>query len=559
MSTLWDGRAPLASAFRKSSDEISLPYRVQTLLATAFAFALCFVLPCQATESEADSWKARAVAGVVSRSKLGQVINDSVFSFSELGFQEVETSRYLTALLENHGFEVERGTAGLPTAWVARWTKGSDGPVIALGSDLDAIPDASQKPGVPWKEPLVPGGPGHGEGHNSGQATTIVAALAVKELMEREDISGTIMLWPGVAEELLAGKAYMVRENVFADVDAVIFTHVGDNLETFWGQPPSTGMVSVEYTYMGESAHSAQTPWHGRSALDAVELMNMGWNMRREHLRPQQRSHYVITDGGHQPNVVPASASVWYFFRETNFDRISANFRTANEIAEGAARMTGTEVKWRIIGTAAPLHFNKALAEAAYANIERVGLPDWTEGEQQFAKLLQKNIGLKNQRGLATELRPMAAPPAEPAGGASDDIGDISWIVPTVAILYPSNIPDLPGHHWSNAVAMATPIAHKGIVTGAMVVAMTVVDLLVDPDLLSAAREYFEDVQTQEQSYVPMLSEADEPPIEFNSEMMHRYRPALEKLYFQPDKYPTYLEQLGVDFPNSDDSQADRH
>ena len=190
--------------------------------------------------------KARAIAGVESRAKLAQVINDSVFSFSELGFHEVETSRYLTDILEKNGFTVERGVAGLPTGWVARWTHGSGGPVIALGSDIDGIPKANQKPGVPWHEPLVPGAPGHGEGHNSGQAVNIVAALAVKELMERENIPGTLMLWPGVAEELVAGKAFMVRDGVFNGVDAVLFTHVGDNLETAWGQPSGTGLVSVQ-------------------------------------------------------------------------------------------------------------------------------------------------------------------------------------------------------------------------------------------------------------------------------------------------------------------------
>jgi aminobenzoyl-glutamate utilization protein B len=226
--------------------------------------------------------KGRAIAGVEARAKLAQEINDSVFSFGELGFHEVETSRYLTEVLETNGFMVERGVSGLPTGWVARWSNGTGGPVIALGSDIDGIPKSSQKPGVPWREPIVEGAPGHGEGHNSGQAVNIVAALAVKELMEREKIPGTLMLWPGVAEELVAGKAFMVRDGVFNGVDAVLFTHVGDNLETGWGQPTGTGLVSVQYQFSGESAHSAGAPWRGRSALDAVELMYIGWTMRRE-------------------------------------------------------------------------------------------------------------------------------------------------------------------------------------------------------------------------------------------------------------------------------------
>lgn len=513
------------------------------------ALAVCVFSPVAAFAAPTAALKSRAVAGVEARAKLAQEINDSVFSFSELAFHEVETSKYLTGVLEKNGFTVDRGVAGLPTGWVARWTNGSGGPVIALGSDIDGIPKSNQKPGVPWREALVEGAPGHGEGHNSGQAVNIVAALAVKDLMERENIPGTLMLWPGVAEELVAGKAFMVREGVFNNVDAVLFTHVGDNLDTAWGQPSGTGLVSVEYNFSGESAHSAGAPWRGRSALDAVELMNMGWNMRREHLRPEQRSHYVITDGGDQPNVVPSIASVWYFFREQTFDGIRKSFDIGNEMAEGAAKMTGTSVTRRIVGSAAPRHFNRPMAEAAYANIKAVGLPKWTEGEQAFAKLVQENAKSEKKEGLATKLKPLEPPLAEPKSGGSDDIGDISWVVPTITIRYPSNIPELPGHNWSNGIAMATPIAHKGVVAGAKVIAMTTLDLLTKPALRKAARDYFVNVQTKDQKYVPMLTPADKPALEINSEIMARYKPELQKYYYDPSRHSTYLEQLGIQFP----------
>ncbi len=502
--------------------------------------------------------KTQAVAGIDARAKQAQEINDSVFSFSELAFHEFETSKYLTAVLEKEGFKVERGVAGLPTGWVARWTHGVGGPVIALGSDIDGIPKANQKPGIPWREPLVAGAPGHGEGHNSGQAVNIVAALAVKDLMQRHNIAGTLMLWPGVAEELVAGKAFMVREGVFKDVDAVLFTHVGDNLATAWGQPAGTGLVSVEYTFSGESAHSAVAPWRGRSALDAVELMNMGWNMRREHLRPEQRSHYVITDGGDQPNVVPSVASVWYFFREQDFARIRNNFDIGNAMADGAAKMTDTSVQRRIVGTAAPRHFNRPMAEAAYANIQAVGLPQWTPGEQSFAKLVQRNVKAEKQDGLALELTKLEPPLAQPKSGGSDDIGDVSWTVPTITINYPSNIPNLPGHNWSNAIAMATPIAHKGIVAGAKVVAMTTLDLLTDAKLRNAANDYFTNVQTKTQKYLPMISATDKPAIEINTEIMARYKPELSKYYYDPTRYPTYLDQLGIKFPTLEKSPTAR-
>jgi len=492
--------------------------------------------------------KAQAVAGVDARAKLAQVINDSVFSFAELGFHEVETSRYLTELLEKEGFTIERGVAGLPTGWVAKWTNGSGGPTIALGSDIDGIPKASQKPGIPWHEPMVDGAPGHGEGHNSGQAVNIVAALAVKELMQKNNIAGTLMLWPGVAEELVAGKAYMVRDGVFKGVDAVIFTHVGRNLDTTWGASEGTGLVSVQYTFKGESAHSAGAPWKGRSALDGVELMDMGWNMRREHLRPEQRSHYVITDGGDQPNVVPSLATVWYYFREQSFDKIANLYSIGNKIADGAALMTDTQVSRRIVGTAAPRHFNRPMAEAAYANIQMVGLPKWTDDEQAFARAVQKNINAP-QDGLSTKLNKLEQPSAEPRSGGSDDIGDISWIVPTITIRYPANIPNLPGHNWADAIAMATPIAHKGVVAGAKAVAMTTLDMLTRPELRKAATDYFNNVQTRDMKYVPMISATDKPALEINEDTMDRYKGQLKKFYYDPARYPTYLDQLGIKFP----------
>src|SRR5690554_6223506 len=236
---------------------------------------------------------------------------DKIYSFSDLAFPEYETSRYLVEMLRDNDFTVEEGTSGLPTGWVARWGSGS--PVIAFGSDIDGIPKASQTPGVAYHAPLVEGAPGHGEGHNSGQAVNVTAALALKEVMEREGISGTLVLWPGVAEELLGSKAWFVRDGLFDDVDAVLFTHVGSNLGVTWGPASGTGLVSVEFIFTGESAHSAGSPWRGRSALDAAVLMDVGWNFRREHLRPEQRSHMIYSDGGDQPNVVPSRAGAWYF------------------------------------------------------------------------------------------------------------------------------------------------------------------------------------------------------------------------------------------------------
>lgn len=493
--------------------------------------------------------KQEVVREVEARSKLVQEIVDMVFSFGELGYQEVETSRYLTGILEREGFTVQRGISGMPTAWVATWGSGS--PVIALGSDIDGIPQASQKPGVAYRDPIVEGAPGHGEGHNSGQAVNIVAALAMKKIMERDGIPGTLMLWPGTAEELVGAKAYFVRDGLFENVDAVLFSHVSSNMSVSWGSQAGNGLVSVEYTFRGQAAHAAGAPWRGRSALDAVELMNVGWNFRREHLRYQQRSHYVIPNGGDQPNVVPSTASVWYYFRETDYPGIMALWAIGDSIAQGAAMMTGTELlPPRVLGTAWPQHFNKPIAEAVQANIERVGLPEWSEEDHAFARAVQELAGGR-PRGLARFISPMPEPTPESrkVGGGSDDIGDVSWVVPTITLRYPANIPGLPGHSWYDAIAMATPIAHKGSLQGAKVQAMNLVDLFLRPELIQEAKRYFTEVQTANMKYTPILRPHDRPATELNAETMERYREKMRPYYYDPSKYSTYLEQLGIKYP----------
>jgi aminobenzoyl-glutamate utilization protein B len=532
----------------------------RAMMRTGCAALLGAVVVAVATQANAQAvisapmLKAEAIGHVDSLAKLTQEINDSLFSFSELGFQEFETQRYLTELLRAEGFEIQTGVAGVPSAWWASW--GSGRPVIALGSDVDGIPKASQLPGVAYRQPIVDGAPGHGEGHNSGQAVTITAALAVKRIMEREQLSGTLVLWPGIAEELLASKAWLVRDHLFDGVDAVLFTHVGDNLGVSWGPARGTGLVSVEYSFEGVAAHGAGDPWHGRSALDAVELMNVGWNYRREHLNPLQRSHYVIVDGGDQPNVVPSAATVWYFIREITAKAIRENVATLERMAQGAALMTDTQFERRIIGAAWPRHFNEPIARAMGKNIAAVGLPEWSSDDQRFAHALQALLEVDEAMGLTTELEGVEGPPDEPVSGGSDDIGDVSWVVPTVTLRYPSNVQGLPGHHWSRAMAMATPIAHKGATAGAKVVAATLVDLLTDPALVEAAWSYFRGEQLGETTYEPFIGPADPPPIEKNRDTMAEFRERLRPYYYDSSRYDTYLDQLGIVYPQLERPQT---
>jgi aminobenzoyl-glutamate utilization protein B len=437
----------------------------------------------------------------------------------------------------------------MPSAWTARWGSGS--PVIALGSDVDGIPQSNQKPGVGYREAILSMAPGHGEGHNSGQAVNIAAALVVKEIMERENISGTLLLWPGVAEEQVASKAFFVREGVFEGVDVNLFTHVGSGFGMSWGQAGGNALISAQFRFKGETAHSAGSPWRGRSALDAVMLMAQAWEFKREHLRPAARSHYIIVEGGDQPNVVPQNATIWFYFRERDYTLTKEQYDAAILMAEGAALMTDTEIDTiQMVGSAWSRHFSKPVAEASYANIQRVGLPEWDEADIELAHALQRELD-QEEEGLPDSIPELRGPVdlSRSLGGGSDDIGDVSWNMPTVTLRYPANIPGGPGHNWANGIAMATPIAHKGTLAGAKVQALTLLDLLLNPQIVTDAWTYFNDVQTQEQEYIPFIAPTDKPAIFLNEEIMSKWRPLMRPFYYDASRFDTYLEQLGIDYP----------
>ena len=528
---------------------------MRRVLSSFVVVATAFSLLPQAALAQADprleSLKEEALELVQERSKTVQEIIDHLFSFGELGMQEFETQRYLTGLLEEEGFAIELGVAGMPSAWTARWANGTGEPVIALGSDIDGIPQSSQKPGMAYREPIVSMAPGHGEGHNSGQAVNIVAALAVKEIMERENIDGSLLIWPGVAEEQVASKAFFVREGVFDDVDVNLFTHVGNGFGVSWGQGGGNALWSVQYRFRGETAHSAGSPWRGRSALDAIMLMAQAWEFKREHLRPAARSHYIIVEGGDQPNVVPQSATIWFYFRERDYELTKEQYDAAALMAQGAALMTGTTIDTIMtVGSAWGRHFSKPVAEATYANMERVGMPEWSDDDIRFAEAFQEEMGVE-VTGLDTEIGDLGEPVdlSRSLGGGSDDIGDVSWNMPTVTMRFPSNMSGGPGHNWANGIAMATPIAHKGGVAGAKVQALTLLDLFLDGQTVPAAWDYFNDVQTAEQEYIPFIAPTDKPAIFLNEGIMAQWREQMRPFYYDASRFDTYLEQLGIEYP----------
>ncbi|MBI4640396.1 MAG: amidohydrolase [Candidatus Tectomicrobia bacterium] len=463
-------------------------------------------------------------------------IGDAVFSYGELGMQEIRTSQVLKDAFRAHGFNVQEGISGIPTAFLATYGEGK--PIVAFLEEFDGLPNTSQKPGVPKYDPIVEGAPGHGEGHNTNAATLVGTALALKEVMEKYRLPGTIKAFGVPAEEQLVCRPFFVRDGYLDDVDFAVDGHIRAGFGTSYGLK-STGLISAEFTFYGKTAHAGAAPWLGASALDAVQLMNIGYEFLREHLRPTHRVHHVTSYGGDQPNVVPAKASTWYFFREQEAEAIRNLYEKAKRVAAGAAMMTGTEVQERILSAVWPVRANKLLAEIAYENIQQVGMPKWSREEQSLAKALQKEMKL-DPVGIPEEISPLTQ---ATQGGGSSDIGDVTWVVPYARIDFPTQPAGIPFHHWSAGVCVATSMAHKGIAAGSKAIAATALDVLTQPQLLARVKQSFKR-ETAKTKYVPLLPKDTPPPIHLNKDIMEKYRPEMEKYYYDPQSKRSYLEEV---------------
>jgi aminobenzoyl-glutamate utilization protein B len=469
-------------------------------------------------------------------------MGDAVYSYAELGMQEINTSRLLKDAFRAHGFEVHEGLSGIPTAFLATYGRGR--PVVALLEEFDGLPNTSQKPGVPRHAPIVEGAPGHGEGHNTNAATLVGTALALKAVMERHGLPGTIKAFGVPAEEQLVCRPFFVRDGYLRDVDFALDGHIKDGFGATYGMK-SSALISAEYTFHGKTAHAGASPWLGVSALDAVQLMNIGYEFLREHLQPSHRVHHVTSYGGDQPNVVPARASTWYFFREREAEAVRQLHEKARRVAAGAAMMTGTEVKERILSAVWPVRANQRLAEIAYQNIQLVGMPKWSREEQALARALQARLKKElkiEPAGLPERISPLAQ--ATQSGGSSDT-GDVTWVVPYARIDFPAQPLGIPFHHWSAGVCAATSIAHKGIAAGVKAIAATALDLLTQPKLLAQVKESFRrEMAEAGVKYAPLLPRQTRPPIHLNREIMEKYRPAMEKYYYDPQSKRSYLEEV---------------
>jgi aminobenzoyl-glutamate utilization protein B len=491
----------------------------------SLSLAIGFGLVAHSAGAQSDTPKALAYAAIDRNADQIATVGDTVYYFGELGMQEIESAKFVKGVLESIGFTVETGTAGMNTNVWAHWGTGK--PLIVIVSEIDALPGGSQAPLSIDRKPLVTGAPGHMEGHNTHAGVAIGAAYAVKQAMQRYNISGSVAISFGPAEEQIISRPFLVRAGLFGNADVALLLHIGDTLAAGYGLM-NYAAISAKFDFHGKAAHGAVDPWSGKDAVDAVELMDLGFDKLREHLRPTYRAHRAITAGGIQPNIIADYGQIWWFVRDADMAAAKETFDKLVKIAEGAALMTGTMMDYKIDAAAWPQLGLKPIAEAVQANIEAVGMPQWSEEEQAFARKFQTAMGAR-PIGLRTAPTPLGQ---RPQSASSNDNGDVTWVVPSAALNFPGSVPGIGYHNWQAAVTPTSTIAHKGMVAGAKVLAGTILDLLSRPELVAAARAEF-DKQTSEMKYFAVLPADAKPPLDLNKETMDRYRPAMRQFYLE--------------------------
>jgi aminobenzoyl-glutamate utilization protein B len=426
-------------------------------------------------------------------------VSGKIWGLAELGLQEFKSSALLAEQLKKAGFNIEMGVAGMPTAFVATWGSGS--PVIGIMGEYDALAGLSQKT-VPWKEPFEEGSPGHGCGHNIHGSSGMAGAIAAKVAMEEAGIRGTIKFFGTPAEETAGGKVYMVRDGFFNGLDAVLSHHAG-SMNT-GGYSGTNAENDVKFHFYGIASHAAGSPEQGRSALDAVELTDIGVNYLREHVIQEARMHYVVTSGGEQPNVVPAYASSWYYVRAPERDQVEQIYNRVLQIAKGAAMMTETTLKAEFVGGLYNMILSRTLNDLIISNMRQIGLPTYNEEEEKFAKEISKTIKPEAKRDwLAKSKRPdwetlidveldRTIPDTwERWEAGSTDVSDVSWQVPTLEFTTATFVLGSPGHSWQNVAQAGMRIGHKSLIFAAKTMSSSVIDLMSKPDLVKKAKDEF--------------------------------------------------------------------
>ncbi|MDP6444801.1 MAG: amidohydrolase [Pirellulaceae bacterium] len=445
------------------------------------------ILPC-AAQAQDDAWRPTqqtAIDAIDRHSDTIRDVNRSLWQWAEVGLEEHQSSKLLQSHLREAGFDVKAGLAGMPTAFVASYGKGK--PVIGILAEYDALPGMSQQV-EPRRTPRVDGAAGHACGHSGLGSGAMGAALAVKEAIDKHEIAGTVRLYGTPAEETVIGKVYMTLGGVFDDLDFCLHWHPSTK-NGAWASS-SKALVSAKFTFDGTAAHASVSPESGRSALDAVELMNVGANFMREHLKEDARIHYVVTDGGGAPNVVPPKATVWYFVRADAHQDVEYNFRWLKDIAKGAALMTRTKLAVTIDTDCHEIVPNAPLATQITTNLRRVGAPRFSDEEKLFARRLQEPLiaqfGSSFDHAIDERVHEQSV--GSPPSKGSTDVGDISWRVPTGGLRTSCMASGSPGHSWQNVAAIGSTIGEKGTIYAAKALAVTALDLLENPELAAAAR-----------------------------------------------------------------------
>ncbi len=478
--------------------------RISFLPLTGFLLLIVFSTFVAAEGSKAGRIEALARATALDAETAR--LSDGLWDLSETALKETESAELLAATLEDAGFEVERGVAGMPTAFVASWGQGR--PIVGVLAEYDALPGVGNA-AVPERAKREDGlTSGQGCGHNLFGAASVVGAIAIKETLQSEKLAGTIRLYGTPAEETVIGKVYMAREGLFDDLDAAIDWHPGTTTAT--RNQPGRAMNSFTVEFFGQAAHGARDPWNGRSALDAVELMNYGVNLMREHIEPSTRIHYVIPDGGDAPNVVPEYAKVWYYVRDVDRDRVQHYYDRILKIADGAALATETTHQVTLLTGVNECLLLRPLQEAVQANLELVGGPRFSSREQEFAHRLQRNLEIE-ELGFVGTVEPLADQP-KPLEGGSSDVCDVSHIVPEIGFRVTTAASGIPWHSWAATACHGTSAGIKGAQVASKVIALTGIDLLTDEALLEAAQAEFRD-KTAGRPYRSPIPADQAPPL----------------------------------------------
>lgn len=468
------------------------------------ALLALFALLASSSGRAADG-KGTALGWIDDNADTLRRVNRAIWTYAETGLEESKSAKELMDLLRANGFAIEAGVSGMPTAFVASY--GSGRPIIGILAEYDALPGLSQDAVAERKE-RAGAAAGHGCGHSVFGTASTAAAIAVRKAMESGGARGTIRLYGTPAEETGIGKTYMLRDGLFRDADVILAWHAADRTASSYSYTKAN--VSVKFRFSGLPAHASASPHQGRSALDAVELMSSGVNFMREHVKQDARIHYVITNGGGQPNVVPPEAEVWYYIRADKHSDVEEYYEWVKEIADGAARMTRT--KLTAVQVDADMHEvlpNRTLSEVIQRNLEQVGAPKFTEEEKAFARKTQAPLGRPLDRALSETVEPLGDMPDQ--GVASTDVGDISWFVPVGQLTAATHTFGAPGHSWQIVACTGTTIGEKGMMVAAKALAGTAIDLYGAPDLIAGAKRDFKSVRDP-LKYVTLIPEGQKAP-----------------------------------------------